>query len=159
MTWWKDVHTISVEHFVDIDDLVQAEWSAIDRESPKYNPPRPTRKQIISVVRGDGRPVQREAVSLPFPGDVLGETLASDDATLLTRGQVAAYLQVSVRTVDGWKADGTLPYVNLGSASRKIVRFALSDVDRLIHRELVQYDTPEPATRKSGLLSRFRKVD
>lgn len=159
MAWWKDVETIKVQHFVDIDDLLQAEWSTIDAERPKYNPPRPTRKQIVSVVRGDGRAIQREAVALPFPGDVLGETLASDDATLLTRGQVAAYLQVSVRTVDGWKADGTLPYINIGSPSRKIIRFALSDVDRIVHREMVLYDAPEPATKKTGLLSRLRWTD
>lgn len=165
MSWWKDVDIITVEHYSDMERLLEAEWFAIENECPKFNVSRPTRKQVVSVVKGDSRLPHRETVALPFPSDVFGSSLASDDGTLLTRDQVAAYLQVSVRTVDGWKADGTLPYVNLASAGRRAIRFAQSDVDRLVHREQVardgasaEYDEAEQVTRKPGLLSRLRKT-
>lgn len=50
-------------------------------------------------------------------------------APLLTADQVAARLNVSVRTVRAWVAAGRLPVVRLG---RRCVRIELHEVERLV---------------------------
>jgi excisionase family DNA binding protein len=45
---------------------------------------------------------------------------------LLTKRQLAAHMQVSVRTIDHWKEKGCLPYYKIG----RVVRFRLSDIQR-----------------------------
>jgi excisionase family DNA binding protein len=45
---------------------------------------------------------------------------------ILTKRQLAAHMQVSLRTVQNWMEKGSLPYYKIG----KTVRFRLSDVKR-----------------------------
>lgn len=52
----------------------------------------------------------------------------SQESRLLTRAQVAEYLQVSQRTVMRWTDDGTLPCTRLSSDGRT-VRYRQADVD------------------------------
>lgn len=55
------------------------------------------------------------------------------EGVLLTRAQVAEYLQVSQRTVMRWTDDGTLACTRLGPDGRT-VRYRQRDVDALLDR-------------------------
>lgn len=53
-------------------------------------------------------------------------------AALLTRKQVATLLNVHLRTVDGWIANGVLPYKKI---SRKCLRFRAADIAAFVAAE------------------------
>lgn len=69
----------------------------------------------------------------------------------LTRHEAAAHLGVSLRTLDAWKANGRLPYYDLGERPGRIVRFRTEDLDRLA----VRRDAPSP--RRRGIFRRRRR--
>lgn len=55
-----------------------------------------------------------------------------DEPGLLSSGQVAAFLGVSVRTLQYLIADGVLPVYRVGG--RRILRFMPSDVEALLQK-------------------------
>lgn len=52
---------------------------------------------------------------------------------LFTTAEVAAILNVSLRTVQGWIRDGTLPHIRLGDGGR-LIRIQGKDLDDFIKK-------------------------
>jgi len=62
-------------------------------------------------------------------------------STILTKNEVAKYLQISERQIDYLRQAGELPYVKIGRS----VRFRLEDVEEFLKRRLtVSTETKSP---------------
>lgn len=66
--------------------------------------------------------------------------------TLLTEAQTAQRLQVSIRTLQGWRlSGGGPPFIKLG---RRSVRYRMSDLDRWIEEQR-RTSTSDPGCSES----------
>ena len=64
-----------------------------------------------------------------------GEHLRGDYYTApLTRRELAEFLDVSLRTVDGYVRQRRIPYIRLG----RLIRFRIEDVERALRRYTVE---------------------
>jgi excisionase family DNA binding protein len=81
----------------------------------------PARRKIESVVLGASmdRRMSQESGRI-----LLDPTISSDEAQLLTKGELARRLRVSARTVDNWMRSRRIPFIKAG----KTVRFYWADV-------------------------------
>lgn len=48
---------------------------------------------------------------------------------LVTQEEASAMLSVGVRTVQRWTADGSLPCVRVGAGRRRLLRYAVADLE------------------------------
>ena len=67
-------------------------------------------------------------MSAPWIIAILGHMITEDHIKvvgLLTKAETAKKLKVTVRTVDSWMADGTIPFIRIG---KKAIRFDWGEV-------------------------------